>query len=249
VLACLLLPGLASAEGLYLHVIPVEVRAQAHVDFTRPLRLAAYSADPTALARRFGKLGRVAGPDHAVVDLTRYPTDEAPDADRYLGASFVIDFDEAPVTALRAELVAAHGARPSRQALVDFTRAAIRDKTMDRGWDVASRVASGRSGDCTEHAVLLAALARSVGWPARVVTGVVILGHAGELGAYGHAWTELRDAAIWHPADATPIADEQPLAYLPLAELEDEGPGYALKLAASTRTTWIRRIEVLGNSG
>ena len=43
------------------------------------------------------------------------------------------------------------------------------------------------AGDCNEHAVLMAALARAVGLPAKLVVGIVYL----ENGFYYHAWTEV----------------------------------------------------------
>ena len=44
-----------------------------------------------------------------------------------------------------------------------------------------------RAGDCNEHAVLMTALSRAVGLPARVVVGVVF----SRDGFYYHAWTEV----------------------------------------------------------
>jgi transglutaminase-like putative cysteine protease len=73
----------------------------------------------------------------------------------------------------------------------------------------AREVLARRRGDCNEHAVLLAALARAAGIPARVVAGAV---YAND-GFYYHAWTELwlgrwvsADAAFGQlPADATHV--------------------------------------------
>jgi len=62
----------------------------------------------------------------------------------------------------------------------------IVDKEMGVAFATASEVCRSRRGDCTEHAVLLAALCRARGVPARVAMGVVYLG--GIFG--GHAWTE-----------------------------------------------------------
>jgi transglutaminase-like putative cysteine protease len=61
----------------------------------------------------------------------------------------------------------------------------------------ARQVLAARQGDCNEHAVLLAALARAAGVPARVVAGAVFL----DDGFYYHAWTELWLGA-WVSADA-----------------------------------------------
>jgi transglutaminase-like putative cysteine protease len=41
--------------------------------------------------------------------------------------------------------------------------------------------------------VVLTALARLVGWPARVVLGVVLVPQESTVRAFGHAWTEIHD--------------------------------------------------------
>jgi hypothetical protein len=67
----------------------------------------------------------------------------------------------------------------------------------------AREVLASRRGDCNEHAVLLAALARAAGLPARVVAGAV---YAND-GFYYHAWNELWVGA-WVSADA--VFDQLP---------------------------------------
>jgi len=62
----------------------------------------------------------------------------------------------------------------------------------------AEAIDSGK-GDCTEHAVLLAALARAREIPARVAVGLVYKGHS----FYYHMWTEVYVAGRWIPLDAT----------------------------------------------
>lgn len=56
-----------------------------------------------------------------------------------------------------------------------------------------------RKGDCNEHAVLFAALARNRGIPARVAAGVMY--HAGRF--YYHAWNEVCIAETWISIDTT----------------------------------------------
>ena len=56
-----------------------------------------------------------------------------------------------------------------------------------------------RRGDCNEHAVLFAALARSVAIPARVVAGVTF--HEGAF--YYHAWNEVCLDGTWLSLDTT----------------------------------------------
>jgi hypothetical protein len=71
----------------------------------------------------------------------------------------------------------------------------------------ALEVLDQRAGDCNEHAALMAALARAVGLPARVVVGVVYMGE----GFFYHAWNEvwvgrwisLDPVMAQLPADAT----------------------------------------------
>jgi transglutaminase superfamily protein len=63
----------------------------------------------------------------------------------------------------------------------------------------AAEVAKSRTGDCTEHAVLLAAMARAAGIPARVAMGLVYYQSAY---AY-HMWTEVHVDGRWIPLDAT----------------------------------------------
>lgn len=66
----------------------------------------------------------------------------------------------------------------------------------------AAEVARDLQGDCTEHAVLLAAMARAQAIPSRVVIGLVYMG--GKQAAFaGHMWTEVKIGQTWVPLDAT----------------------------------------------
>jgi transglutaminase-like putative cysteine protease len=67
----------------------------------------------------------------------------------------------------------------------------------------SSEVLANRRGTCTEYAVLLTALARAVGIPARYVTGYV---YAHGMLA-GHAWTEVKIGEDWLAIDAAIPAD------------------------------------------
>lgn len=65
----------------------------------------------------------------------------------------------------------------------------------------AAEVAQDLQGDCTEHAVLLAAMARARKIPARVAIGLV---YAASLSSFGgHMWTEVEIDGLWIPVDAT----------------------------------------------
>lgn len=139
-------------------------------------------------------------------------------------ATFLVDFDRPEVSALGPEIARRFGARPSDDDLARFVDGWIERKSLRELVDVASIVAARREGDCTEHAVLLAAVARLHGRAARVVTGVALVPVDGALRAFGHAWTEIHDGRAWRTLDASPLPAG--VRYLPLAAFVDEGPGY-----------------------
>jgi len=68
----------------------------------------------------------------------------------------------------------------------------IEDKNLSIGYASAVEVADSKQGDCTEHAVLTAALCRAVGIPAQVVTGIAYVKEfAGVKDTFGgHAWVQ-----------------------------------------------------------
>ena len=81
----------------------------------------------------------------------------------------------------------------------------IDEKTLSVGYATAAEVAASKQGDCSEHAVLTAAMCRAVGIPARIVCGYVLIP---EFGARkdvfgGHAWTEAYVSGKWIGLDGT----------------------------------------------
>ena len=243
-LAALAAPA-ARAESLYLHALPVTL-AQPLATADVPLRLALHVQRPERLAEQLGDPSAVVRDDALLLVLRGAPTLPGDPAQRHLDASFVVDWNEPAVAKLHAELVARHGAQPSLDALREFTAGAIPRKTYEHGWETASAVAGGGAGDCTEHAVLAAALARSLRRPARVVLGVLLVVAPDAVQGYGHAWAEVHDGSAWRIVDATPVAQVASARHLPLLALEEEGPGYALSLTLAMQRTMPRRVEVSG---
>lgn len=86
----------------------------------------------------------------------------------------------------------------------DFVHKYIRKKNLTVGYASALEVAASREGDCSEHAVLAAALCRAVGIPAEVVAGVTYVSDfAGKKDVFGpHAWFRVWIAGKWYPMDA-----------------------------------------------
>jgi hypothetical protein len=86
-----------------------------------------------------------------------------------------------------------------------FVKGYIKTRDFSIGYASALQVAENRQGDCSEHAVLTAALCRAVGIPARVVSGLVYTENlAGQKNVFGgHAWTEAYIGGVWVGLDAT----------------------------------------------
>jgi len=77
----------------------------------------------------------------------------------------------------------------------------VKLKDFSQAFATAADVIKHKEGDCTEHAVLLAALCRAKGIPARVAMGLVYYPPVGGF-AY-HMWTEAWINDRWVPLDAT----------------------------------------------
>ena len=84
-------------------------------------------------------------------------------------------------------------------ALEGFVNAHVTQKDFSKGFATAAEVIQTGRGDCTEHAMLLAALCRAAGIPARVAVGLVY--HDRRF--LFHMWTEVYVGKRWTPIDAT----------------------------------------------
>ena len=85
-----------------------------------------------------------------------------------------------------------------------FVGSYIDDKNLSVGYASALEVAKSREGDCSEHAVLVAALCRAVGIPAEVVNGVAYVKRLrGRSAVFGpHAWNRALVGDKWVGLDA-----------------------------------------------
>jgi len=84
-----------------------------------------------------------------------------------------------------------------------FVAGYIENTSLSVGYASAVEVAGSKQGDCTEFAVLTAAMCRAVGIPAQVVAGVAYVDDfAGLRGFGGHAWTQAYIGGKWIGLDA-----------------------------------------------
>lgn len=80
--------------------------------------------------------------------------------------------------------------------LCDWVYNYLEKKDFSVGFASAKETLLSKQGDCTEHALLLAALARSLGIPTKIIPGLVYT----EDGFYYHMWTEVF-VGKWIPID------------------------------------------------
>lgn len=94
--------------------------------------------------------------------------------------------------------------REQMQRVETFVRGFIRNKSLDVGYASALEVARNPEGDCTEHAVLVAALGRALGIATRVVDGLAYApGFAGKDQVFvPHAWVQAYVDGRWQSFDA-----------------------------------------------
>lgn len=121
-----------------------------------------------------------------------------------------IECDDPEVVKLAKEAVGDEkDALKAARKIEEYARKKISKKSLNVGFASAAEVARTLEGDCTEHGVFCAAIARAVGMPARVVTGLVYIGPGqgfgdSETGVFGfHMWTEVMIAKDrWYAIDA-----------------------------------------------
>ena len=95
-------------------------------------------------------------------------------------------------------------AAEAARKIESFVANYISNKNLSVGYASAKEVALSKQGDCTEHAVLTAALCRAVGIPAQVVSGLAYVSQWQTVsnGFGGHAWTQVYIGDKWYNIDA-----------------------------------------------
>lgn len=133
-----------------------------------------------------------------------------------LQRSVMLDKDDPVVQEMVQEALGEDGTSLSIQQkalrLCAYVHEAIEGKNLSVGFATAGETARTRQGDCTEHAVLLAALLRAAGIPSRCVSGIVYAdGFMGSRQVFAyHMWAQAWSAdpqaadepGIWMDLDA-----------------------------------------------
>lgn len=162
-------------------------------------------------------------------------------ADReYLDSSSYIQTKDPRIREL-AHRVNGSGVDPLRVAyqLEKFVHDKVKEKNFSTALASAAEVAQSLQGDCTEHAVLLAALLRVKRIPSRIVVGMV---YSERNQAFvGHMWTEALVGDQWIPLDATMGQGGIGAAHIKMGvtSFSDEGP--------APITAFLPLHQILGN--
>lgn len=169
-----------------------------------------------------------------LVSMPEQPVSSDKVVARHSSETFVIDLSEASTQDFTSGFKNGEASFELVE-IAEYVRGYITDSTYVHDFNIASRVATQRSGDCTEHAVLSTALARSLGLPARMMVGAVIMETQEETAAFGHAWSEVWQDERWHIVDSALYgSDAKKHFYLPTAELTKETTGYSWALINTT---------------
>jgi len=127
-------------------------------------------------------------------------------ADEFLASNLYINSDDATVKKLAAQAVGKI-ADPwdKAKAIERYVRANMKSVNYSEAMNTADHVAKTLSGDCSEYAMLTAAMCRAQGIPSRTALGVVYV----DSPAFGgpalafHMWTEVYVKGQWLGLDST----------------------------------------------
>jgi hypothetical protein len=104
---------------------------------------------------------------------------------------FLQSDDERIVALARKAVGGTRDAAEAAKRIEAFVAQYITNKSLSVGYASAAEVVESRQGDCSEFAVLTAALCRAVGIPAQVVVGIAYVKNFGGIEGFGgHAWTQ-----------------------------------------------------------
>ena len=173
---------------------------------------------------------------------TDAPADKPTDDD--LRANNYIQSDD-PLIRSNAAKAAAGETDPWRVAvaLERFVNREVKEKNFTQAFATAAEVARSHEGDCTEHAVYLAALARARGIPARVAIGLVYIDGQQAFGY--HAWTEVYIKGRWIPVDGTLALGGIGAAHLKIAASNLKGASVYNALLPVIKILGQLRIDIL----
>lgn len=138
-------------------------------------------------------------------DLTRKNERKLKIGQEFKTANLMIDSEDALIRQLAQN--AGKGSKniiELSEKLYLFVQRYLIHNNFKKGFATATETAKKREGDCTEHAVLLAAMGRSMGIPTRVASGIAYLKNfKGKKNVMGfHMWAEFYLKGKWMRLDS-----------------------------------------------
>ncbi len=129
------------------------------------------------------------------------PTSDPAAFSEYLSGSTIMQTEDGALIEAAEEAVSdgSAGAWEAARSIERWVFRTIVSKNLATTFASARAVLETRSGDCSEHAVLMATLARIAGIPSRVASGIVY----GRGGFAYHMWVEIWTGSAWHALDPT----------------------------------------------
>lgn len=119
-----------------------------------------------------------------------------------LRSNFFLKCDDPRVKAAAEEAIgSARDPWTKARRIETWVHKNVRPATFGEGFLPADEVVRIRTGDCTEFAVLAAAMCRAVGVPARTAVGLVYVPQHQAMGF--HLWVEVWVNGRWHELDPT----------------------------------------------
>lgn len=191
------LENLSSAESIGYHLIPLQkqdklIIPQSDSQKIQQLEDGSVIVVVKKLQMPTGAKIRYRGKDKQILELAR-------------PSSYVQSDDELIVELAGKAVGDTKDAAVAAGKIESFVAKYIDNKNLSIGYASAVEVAQSRQGDCSEFAVLTAAMCRAVGIPARVVVGLAyVKNFAGLEDRFGgHAWVEVYIAGKWIGLDAS----------------------------------------------
>jgi hypothetical protein len=167
---------------------------------------------------------------------------EEKDLGPFLSASTMVNGDDEQIIAAAEEAVGDE-TDPWRkaQALRRAVYELVKEKSFDVAMASATEVIRNKEGDCTEHAVLLAAMARAAGIPSRAAIGLMYV-H----GWFGyHMWTQVYVDGAWRDVDAVLDGRDFDPAHIRLATSPMSDDDFMFDLAAFVSVFGNLKIEIV----
>ena len=162
----------------------------------------------------------------------------------HIKETFLVDFQDSIFNPIYLSIERDFGKNPTPSQLKTFTNKYILSN-YERSFDIASRVAQIKEGDCTEHTLFLSALSRKYRYPTKIAMGFVIYLFGGQLKATVHMWPEVFSSDLWQIQDsAFSVENSSFSVYVPLFYLEDESYFYQFNFLVSTLNTIPNLVEL-----